>query len=88
LDAGRYRFRLYADDGVRLWVDDALVVEAWQDPQSAWHEAEVELGSGYHFILLEYYEAAGPAAVRLVVLQPVVFLPRVVKRQVGCGMIR
>jgi hypothetical protein len=65
LDAGTYRFRLYADDGVRLWVDDALVVEAWQDPQMVWYEVDIELESGYHFILLEYYEAFGAAAVQL-----------------------
>jgi hypothetical protein len=86
LRAGTYRFRLYTDDGVRLWVDDRLLVEAWQDPQMAWHEADIELESGYHFILLEYYEAFGAAAVQLS-WEPMIknaFLPLIVRSPLPC----
>jgi hypothetical protein len=50
---------------VRLWVDDQLLVDQWQDPQMATFQAHVSLGQGYHRVRLEYYEGSGVAAVRL-----------------------
>jgi len=64
-DAGTYRFTLGLDDGGRLWVDDKLLIEAWQDPQVATFQANVTLSQGYHRVRLEYYEAAGWAGVQL-----------------------
>jgi len=63
-DAVTYRFTVSADDGVRLWVDDRLLIEQWQD-QSATYSADISLTQGYHRMRLEYYEAGGSAAVRL-----------------------
>ncbi len=65
LDAGTYRFTLSVDDGVRLWVDDHLLIEAWQDPQVATFQADATLSQGYHRVRLEYYEAGGWAGVQL-----------------------
>jgi hypothetical protein len=64
-DANTYRFTVSADDGVRLWVDDKLLIEAWQDPQVTTYSADISLAQGYHRVRLEYYEAGGSAAVRL-----------------------
>jgi len=64
-DAGTYRFTLGVDDGGRLWVDDRLLIEAWQDPQAATFQADVTLSQGYHRVRLEYYEAGGAAGVHL-----------------------
>jgi DNA-binding beta-propeller fold protein YncE len=64
-DAGTYRFTLGVDDGGRLWVDDRLLIEAWQDPQVATFQANVTLSQGYHRVRLEYYEAGGWAGVQL-----------------------
>jgi DNA-binding beta-propeller fold protein YncE len=64
-DAGTYRFTLGVDDGARLWVDDRLLIEAWQDPQVATFQANVILNQGYHRVRLEYYEAGGWAGVQL-----------------------
>jgi hypothetical protein len=64
-DANTYRFTVFTDDGVRLWVDDKLLIEAWQDPQVTTYSADISLAQGYHRVRLEYYEASGGAAVRL-----------------------
>ncbi|MBM4467562.1 MAG: hypothetical protein FJ014_18745 [Chloroflexi bacterium] len=64
-DAGTYHFTLSIDDGARLWVDDRLLIEAWQDPQVATFQANVTLSQGYHRVRLEYYEAGGAAGVHL-----------------------
>jgi sugar lactone lactonase YvrE len=62
--AGRYRFTIRADDGVRFWVDDRLVVESWQ-PQSPTREVTVELSAGYHKLLLEHWDQQGVASLAL-----------------------
>ena len=55
---------LRADDGVRFWVDDRLVVESWQ-PQSLTREVTVELSAGYHKLLLEHWDQQGVATIAL-----------------------
>jgi tripartite motif-containing protein 71 len=62
--AGRYRFTIRADDGVRFWVDDRLVVESWQ-PQSLTREVTVELSAGYHWLQLEHWDQQGVASLAL-----------------------
>jgi len=65
LEEGRYTFFVYADDGVRLWLDDQLLIDAWV-PGMGSHEATVEAtAAGLHRLRLEYFEATGGAAVRL-----------------------
>ena len=34
-DAGTYRFTVFADEGVRLWVDDQMLLEEWRDGRRA-----------------------------------------------------
>lgn len=63
-DAGRWRFVLSGDDGVRLWVDDDLIVDEWQD-QVATFKSTVDLDEGDHELRLAHYENLGAALVRL-----------------------
>lgn len=63
-EAGRWRFVLSVDDGVRFWIDDELVVDQWQD-QVATFRPEVDLTGGEHELKLEHYENKGLARVRL-----------------------
>jgi DNA-binding beta-propeller fold protein YncE len=63
-DPGAYRFTASVDGGVRLWVDDQLLIEQWQD-QDASFSADISLSQGYHRVRMEYYEGTGPAAVLL-----------------------
>jgi len=60
-DPGTYRLRALADDGVRVWVDDELVIDAWQDQIRTWHETTIEL-DGEHKLRIEYFENIGGAA--------------------------
>jgi tripartite motif-containing protein 71 len=64
-EADTYRFTVFADDGVRLWVDDRLLIDQWQDPQVATFQANVTLSQDYHRVRLEYYDGSGSAAVHL-----------------------
>jgi len=63
--AGCYRFGLFADDGVRLRVDGELLVDEWQAGRGEYHSPVTYLGSGYHEVILEYFEDVGEAEIRL-----------------------
>jgi hypothetical protein len=64
-DAAIYRFTVDADDGVRLWVDDRLVIDEWSDSDSNRGSVDLAMVSGKHTIKLEYYENRGDARVSL-----------------------
>ncbi|MFC2046067.1 PA14 domain-containing protein [Chloroflexota bacterium] len=64
LPAGTYRFTFTVDDGVRLWIDDNLVLDAWQDGAKT-VTADVNLTRGPHSTQVEYYEGTGTAAIKL-----------------------
>jgi hypothetical protein len=64
VEAGTYRFTLRSDDGVRLWIDGALVIDAWTDHPATTYTAERTLTGGYHWIELIYYENQGEALVQ------------------------
>ncbi|HYO26269.1 MAG TPA: PA14 domain-containing protein [Lacipirellulaceae bacterium] len=63
-DAGTYRFSLFADDGVRFWVDGRLLIDEWQ-PGNDTYTVELALTAGRHSLRLEYFEATGGAIVEL-----------------------
>jgi DNA-binding beta-propeller fold protein YncE len=63
-DEGAYRFTTIVNGGLRLWVDDRLLIDQWQD-QAATYNADVSLTRGCHRLQLEYYDGSGSAAVHL-----------------------
>ncbi|MFL7838025.1 MAG: PA14 domain-containing protein [Candidatus Promineifilaceae bacterium] len=64
-DPGTYRFTLESDDGVRLWVNNQLIIDEWQDNQNRTFQADAVLPGGSVPVRLEYYENTGAALVRL-----------------------
>ncbi len=64
-DAGIYRFSVASDDGVRLWVDDRLVIDEWTDSDSNRESVDLAMVSGKHSIRIEYYERSGDAEIKL-----------------------
>ncbi|MBC7260035.1 MAG: hypothetical protein H5T65_12395 [Chloroflexi bacterium] len=65
LAAGVYRFRALADDGVRLWVDDQLLIDEWHDSLRRAYVGEITLQAGAHTVRVEYYENTGGAACKV-----------------------
>lgn len=63
--AGTYRFTVRADDGVRLWVDDVLIVDRWVLQAATTYTADRTLTAGYHSVRMEYFEATGDAVAQL-----------------------
>jgi hypothetical protein len=62
---GTYRFRALADDGVRVWMDEQLVIDDWKDGGAGEVAVDVALTQGAHAVRVEYYESAGLAAFKL-----------------------
>jgi len=65
LDAGTYHFYAIADDGVRVYVDDSRVIDAWEGQAGIIVFESVDLDAGMHGIRVEYHEESGPANVRV-----------------------
>ncbi len=61
-----YKFTVTIDDGVRLWIDDNLVIDQWNDPQVTSFTAEVKAAAGARYdIKLAMCNGGGPGKVVL-----------------------
>lgn len=58
---GTYTFIARADDGVRVWIDNNLIIDAWRDQAATEYRASRAVSSGDHDIKVEYYENGGAA---------------------------
>jgi hypothetical protein len=65
LPAGYYSYKLTADDGARLWVDEQLVIDAWVNVPGEPQYGQVSLEEGAHAFRVEYYEAEQDAFIQL-----------------------
>lgn len=55
-----YTFSVIADDGVRLWVDDQLIIDKWIPQAPTEWQGSINLTKGEkHFIKLAYFEDSG-----------------------------
>ena len=62
-DSDVYRFIGVADHGIRIYVDDDLILDNWQpQPQSALY-ADVSMAAGSYAVRVEYREVTGNALV-------------------------
>ena len=55
-DEGIYRFYTKVDDGVRVYVDDELVIDSWRDGGFRLYTKDRALVAGDHTIRVEYYD--------------------------------
>lgn len=53
---GNYRFTATADDGIRVWVDGQLIIDAWKVQPPTTYSATIYLGPGHHLVVVEYFE--------------------------------
>ncbi|MFM8414285.1 MAG: PA14 domain-containing protein [Planctomycetota bacterium] len=61
-----YTFTVTADDGVRLWVDNELIITNWVNQSARAVSGRIALHAGQPVaIKLEYYQNTGTASVRL-----------------------
>jgi hypothetical protein len=61
--AGYYRFNALADDGVRVFIDQELVIDEWRQASGVQYTANRWL-AGVHNLRIEYLELVGGASLR------------------------
>ncbi len=62
---GTYRFYATVDDGVRVFVDNALVIDSWYDAGRREVSGDRWLSTGNHNLRVEYYERSGGAIIKV-----------------------
>ena len=63
MPVGEYELLTISDDGIRVWIDDHLAVDRWNQ-----HESELErvpLSAGRHTFKVEYYQVDGWVELRV-----------------------
>ncbi len=69
--SGLYTFVVRVDDGVRLWVNNQLLIDEWQDQAATTYEAGIHLtGDTEYSLVMEYYENTGDAVAELAWRRP------------------
>ncbi|WP_421920568.1 choice-of-anchor L domain-containing protein [Marinifilum sp.] len=64
-ETGNYTFYTNSDDGVRLQIDGAYVINNWTNHAPTVNSGTVNLTKGQHSITLEFYENGGGAVIEL-----------------------
>jgi hypothetical protein len=62
---GSYQFTVTADDGVRLWIDNQLVLDKWILQGATTYPIPISLSAGNHTLKMEYFENTGGAVAKL-----------------------
>jgi LysM repeat protein len=62
---GSYRFTATSDDGIRVWVDDKLIINEWHTTSARTYIADLDVGEGDHSLKIEYFEEKGDAVCQL-----------------------
>jgi hypothetical protein len=60
-----YRFTAVSDDGIRVYVDNELIINEWNDHAVKTVSVSKRLQAGHHWVVVEYYENGGQAVARL-----------------------
>jgi len=59
---GTFRLTARADDGIRVFVDNVLVIDEWHAASGATYTKDVTVATGNHTFRVEYFEAGGAAS--------------------------
>ena len=60
-DAGNYRFLATMDDGMRVWIDNQLIIDSWTRSQEHTVSVDRFIAAGVRNIRVEYFEDGGQA---------------------------
>jgi hypothetical protein len=63
--AATYRFSATADDGIRVWINNELIINDWSDHVARTTTVDKQLTAGHHLITVEYYDNGGDAVAKL-----------------------
>lgn len=64
--SGAYKIGVNSDDGIRLWLNDELVVDEWHNRGTTTDQVDIEMEAGKKYkIKLEYFDNGGDAVCQL-----------------------
>lgn len=64
--SGAYKIGVNSDDGIRLWLNDELVVDDWKNRGATTDQVDIEMEAGKKYkIKLEYFDNGGDAICQL-----------------------
>ncbi|MEJ2544940.1 MAG: glycoside hydrolase family 3 C-terminal domain-containing protein, partial [Calditrichaceae bacterium] len=64
-ESGKYKFVLSGDDGYKLYIDDKLMIDEWQDQSEKTTSKIINIEANKEYdILLEFYQGGGSASFR------------------------
>lgn len=63
--AGTYRFHTISDDGVRVFLNDSPVIDAWYPQERTTREMLVTVADGLYTLKVEYFDQVGDATVHV-----------------------
>jgi LysM repeat protein len=66
---GKYRFTATTDDGMRIYLDDTLILNEWRDQPPTTFRVSVDVSEGTHSLRVEYYEKTGTAVAKVTWVQ-------------------
>ncbi len=72
-NAARYEFHVYADDGVRLYIDGALVLDSWINNSANGDVFALDMTAGDHVITVEYREITRVATLAIAYFEEGIF---------------
>ncbi len=64
-ETGNYVFNSISDDGVRVYLNDTLVIDEWKDGQRTSNVRFVGVGADNHTVRVEFYERTGNAKLQV-----------------------
>jgi LysM repeat protein len=62
---GTFTFTAATDDGMRVWVDDHLILDQWRVQGVSYYAVDAGVGEGNHRLKVEYFENTGRAVLKL-----------------------
>lgn len=65
LEASRYRFTVKSDDGVRVYLNDQIVIDNWTNHAVEINVADVNIKAGANKFQIEYYDARDLAEIQV-----------------------
>ncbi len=64
LSPGMHRFFVRADDGVRVWLNDQLIIDRWDNATDQTYSADREITAVNNNLRVEYFENVGDAQIQ------------------------
>lgn len=67
MDAGRYKFHIWVDDGVRFWLDGVNLIDQWHESAPTLYTVERDVSAGTHSLQIDFFQALGAAQLKFMI---------------------